>query len=141
MASANVELVRWIYAAWARGDFSSAEWAHPEIELVVADGPTPGSWTGRDGLAAGWRAIVSAFDGYRVEPVGYRQLGDERVLVLVRRRGHGKTSGLDLEAMTSTGATIFRLRDRQVIKLVLYFDSDHALADLSLVWDDDSPAP
>jgi hypothetical protein len=49
MASANVELARPIFAAFERGDFSSAEWAHPEIDYVVADGPLPGSWKGLAG--------------------------------------------------------------------------------------------
>jgi hypothetical protein len=32
--SANVDLVRSIMANWERGDYSSAEWAHPEIECL-----------------------------------------------------------------------------------------------------------
>jgi hypothetical protein len=31
MVSADVELVRSIYAVWQGGDYSSAEWAQPEI--------------------------------------------------------------------------------------------------------------
>jgi len=46
MASANVELVRSIFAAWERADFTSVEWADPAIEFVMADGPEPGNWLG-----------------------------------------------------------------------------------------------
>ena len=37
MTSANVELVRSIYAKWERGEYGSVEWAGSEIEYVFAD--------------------------------------------------------------------------------------------------------
>ena len=42
MVSANLDFVRSLFSVWERGDFSSAEWAHPEIEYAMADGPSAG---------------------------------------------------------------------------------------------------
>jgi len=109
MASANLKLVRSIYAAWERGDYGSAEWADPEIEYVFADGPTPGTWTGLAGMAEVWRDWLSAWDGLSVAAEEYRELDGERVLVLTLYTGRGKTSGLELAQMRTQGATMFHI--------------------------------
>jgi ketosteroid isomerase-like protein len=132
MASANVDLVRSIYAAWERGDYRSVGWAHPEIELVIADGPAPGSWTGLAGMAEGWGGLLSAWEEFRGEADEYRELDGEQVLVLTQFSGRGKTSGLDLEQIRSKGASLFHLGGGKVTRLVLYFDCERALADLGL---------
>src|SRR2546425_3783877 len=130
--SENLNLVRSIYAAWERGDYSSSEWAHPEIEVVIPDGPSPGSWTGLAGLAEGWRDFLSAWEDFRVEAQEYRELDNERVLVLDNFSGRGKTSGLELGEIRSKGLRLFHVRDGKVTKLVRYLERERALADLGL---------
>jgi len=131
--SANLDLVRSVHAAWERGDFSSVEWAHPEIEFVFADGPSPGSWTGVPAMAEAWRDFLSTWEDWRPEAQEYRELDDERVLVLVITvAGRGKTSGLEVGQLGAEGANLLHIRDGKVTKFVFYWDCDHALADLGL---------
>jgi ketosteroid isomerase-like protein len=131
--SANLDLVRSIRAAWERGDYGSTEWAHPEIEFAVVDGPSPGTWKGLAGMAKGMREALSAWRmGFRSQADEYRELDDERVLVLIEFRGRGKASGLDVEQLGTKGADVFHLRDGKVMRLVLYWDRDRAFADLGL---------
>ena len=132
MSREHVELVRSIFAAWERGDFSSSEWAHPDIQLTIADGPSPDSWTGAHRLAEGLGTILSAWDDWRVETDDVRELDDERVLMLGHLSGRGKTSGADLAQMRTTGASVMRIRDGMVTEMTLYWDHTHALADLGL---------
>jgi ketosteroid isomerase-like protein len=130
MPSANLELVRSIYADWERGDFGSAEWAHPEIEFVIVDGPEPGSWTGLAGMAAAGRERLSPWDNLRVEVDEYRELDGDRMLVLDHISGRGKKSGLGLGQMQTKGAHVFDIHDGKVIKLVFYNDRERALVEL-----------
>jgi len=130
--SANLDLVRSIYADWERGDFSSARWAHPQIEYVIADGPEPGSYRGLDAVTAAWRDRTIPWAHARVEAEKYRELDDERVLVLSHWAGRGKTSGMDLGQLGSKGASLFEIRDRKVTRIVAYWDRDRALADLGI---------
>jgi ketosteroid isomerase-like protein len=132
VSSANLALVRSICADWERGDYRSSEWAHPQIELVLADLPTAGSWTGVTAVVEAWGDFLDAWDGHHIEVEEYRELDDDRVLTLGAFRARGKASGVDLEQVRTNGANLFHLRDRKVTKLVVYFDRGHALADLGL---------
>jgi ketosteroid isomerase-like protein len=132
MASAKLDLVRSIYAAWERGDYGSAEWAHSEIEYVHADGALPGSWRGQAEMAEAWHDWLSAWEAYHTEADEYRELDDERVLVLAHASGRGRTSGLEVGQMRTKGASLFHVRGGKVTRLVNYFDQDHALVDLGL---------
>ena len=131
MPSANLDLVRSIYPAWERGDFTSTDWAHPEIEFVIADGPSPGTWTGLAGTAEAFRSSLNAWEDFRPEADEYRELDDGSVLVLLRAgSGRGKTSGLDIGQMRTRGANLFHFSGSKVTKLVVYLDCQRALTDL-----------
>jgi ketosteroid isomerase-like protein len=130
--SKNLDLVRSIYEDWGRGDYSSAEWAHPEIEWVFADGPAPGRWTGIAAAGEAWHDFLTAWEDYRPEVHEYRELDDGCVLVLVQHVGRGKASGVSTEGMKTPGANVFEFRSGTVTRLALYWNRERALADLGL---------
>lgn len=125
-------MVRSIYEDWERGDFSSADWAHPEIEVVFADGPEPGSWKGMASMAEGFRTLLSAWENLRAGADEYRELDHERVLVLDHRYLRGKRSRLEIEQTQTKGAAVFHIRDAKVVRLLIYYDRVRGLADLRL---------
>src|SRR5271166_6523371 len=100
-ASANLSSVRSISAAWERGDYSSVEWAHPDIEFVIADGPTAGRWTGIAGMEDGSRDFLGAWEEHHIVVKELREVDDERVLMLVRvvaRGGQDERTGARADA-------------------------------------------
>jgi len=132
MSQENVELVRAICAPWAGGDYGSAEWAHPDIDVVLPDGPTPGNWMGLAGMAQAYREFLSAWDDVRTDVEEFRDVDGESVLVLTHSSGRGKASGLELGPISAKTAVLFRFRGSKVAKLVLYWDRDRAYSDLGL---------
>ena len=132
MTSANLELVRSLYTAWGRGDWSSADWADPEIEFAAADALPPVSSKGLAGLAEAWREFLDPWEEWRVEPVEYRELDEERILVFIKLSGRGRTSGLEVDQMRAEGANLFHIRAGKVTRLVLYWNRERALADVGL---------
>ena len=131
MASEKLDIVCPIYEAWDRGDFSSAEWAHPEIEFVMPDGVSPTQAKGIAEMAAAWRSVLSAWTDFSVKAEAYREIDETRVLVLTCNRGRGKSSGVDVGEI-ARGANILHIQNGKVTRLVAYWERDHAFADLAL---------
>jgi ketosteroid isomerase-like protein len=130
MSRENVAIARSIYAAWSRGDFSSLDWADPEIEYVIVDGPEPGSCRGRAAMAETMHGILNPWENARIEADEYIELDDEHVFVLNHLSGRGKTSSLDVGQMKRNGAAILHIRHGKVTRYASYNDRDRALADL-----------
>jgi ketosteroid isomerase-like protein len=130
VASTNLDIVRSIYAAWERGDYTSADWADPQIEFAFADGPEPGSWRGISNMSRRYSEWLSGWKDFSAAPEEYIVVDEKRILVLVHNRGRGRMSGLALDERSV--ANFFEISGGKVIRLVLYWNRNHALADLGL---------
>ena len=127
--SENLDLVRSIFVGWERGDFSSSEWADPDIEYVIADGREPSTFKGRAGLAEAMHTLFRDVEDVRGEAEEYRELDAEHVLALGRGFGRGKLSGVPASARN---AEVFEVHEAKVTRVVVYYERDRALADLGL---------
>ena len=131
-ASSNLDLVRSICEAWERGDFRTVDWAHPQIEWVMIDGPTPGQRTGSASAAGEFGAFLSVWEHLQIAAESYRELDDSRVLAFTRFSGRGKSSGFEIADTGSEGAHMFHLEAGKVVRVDAYWDRHRALADLRL---------
>src|SRR6266480_3545665 len=95
--SENLDLVRSIYAATGRGDYlGAAAFLHPDIEFTGVGGPEVAEARGLVALADQWRDFLDSWEDFRVVADTYRELDDSRFLVVFRRSGRGKVSGLEI---------------------------------------------
>ena len=68
-------------------------------------------------MAKGCAIGSSAWEDFRIEAEEFRELDDERIFVLDRCSGSGKTSGLDVARMGSEGIGLFHVRDGKVTQV------------------------
>jgi len=132
--SENLDLVRSLHRdRFERGEFfAHAEWAHPEIECVMVDGPIPDSGRGLAGMARVWQDFLAAYDDFSVTVEEYREIDARRVLVLLRFSGRGRASGLEIGSMSTRNAAVYSIEGGLVHRLALYWDRERAFADLGL---------
>jgi ketosteroid isomerase-like protein len=132
VVSPNLELVKSIFAEWERGDWSSVDWADPEIEFEMIGGLNTGRWRGSGPMWEAWATTLRAWEDLRAIPDEFRELDDGRVLVFLRNEGRGRGSGIEIGEISTKAANIFTVRDGKVTSLILYWDRDRAIADLGL---------
>jgi hypothetical protein len=137
--SANLDLVHSIFTDWERGDFSSMDWANPDIDFVFADGPEPGSHLGRAAMQELFGRWLNSFADFRLLADRVTEVDEQRILALTHVGGQGKASGLNLALAGSAFAHVFELRGGKVARLVVHFNRDRALAELGLASEGDTP--
>jgi ketosteroid isomerase-like protein len=117
--SSNLELVRSIYADWERGDFSRIDWADPEIEYAIADGPDPGTVRGLAAMTGRAREQLRPAKDLKLMPLEIRELDDERVLVLIGSSARGKSSGIEIQFQQTH---VLRVRDGKIAQITIHYE-------------------
>jgi ketosteroid isomerase-like protein len=131
MSPENVEIVRGLYEAWARGDKSYLELADPEIEVEVVSTDTvefAGAYRGHAGLRKMLAAFWDFFDDPRVEVDECIPVGDE-VVVAVHFYARGKRSGAEVDMRRGQ---VWTLRDGKVVRWRLFASWRDALEAVGL---------
>jgi ketosteroid isomerase-like protein len=124
--SENVEIVKRIFDAWGRGDFTSTDWADPEIEFTIP-GPDVDVHRGVEAMGRAWRDWLGVFHEVSIVGQEFRAVGD-KVVVSQVFRGKGKGSGVPIDELP--GGAVLTLRDGKVTRFEGHTTFEGALASL-----------
>ncbi len=124
MSEENLEAVRGLYRALARGDFAAAGelFADEILFEPMSDGRQ--AFVGRRAVAQQMREFLSHWDDFRISAQDFRPVCDS-VVVTERQRGRGKASGVETE---STFYAVWTFRAGRVIRVRWETDEAAALA-------------
>jgi ketosteroid isomerase-like protein len=111
----NVEIVRRMLEAYARGSFAAAaEFAYPDLEMrFSASHPLSGTFSGA-GAAQAMTDFVKSFDDLRGEAEQIIDADDDRVAVIYRQRGRPRGSMIEFNELWGI---VFTLRDGKVARM------------------------
>jgi ketosteroid isomerase-like protein len=109
MAQEDLEAARDGFRALAQDGYEALlERAHPEFEMTTPVGLAvePQTYRGREGLSRWFTSFYEVMDDIRVEPEGFEDLGESRVMAKTTLRARGQRSGLETEQRTAMVITI-----------------------------------
>ncbi len=134
MSQENVALLKWLIDAFNRRDYAEvASKLHEDVEWVpavhYAMSHADNEFRGVEGF---WRWIAATDEAMSVFEIGaeaYRDLRDDRVLLLGVLTGRGRASGAEVRAELGQ---VFTFRDGQVVSYRGYLDRAEALEAVGL---------
>ena len=135
MSQQNVEIVRELMALRERALESGEPTTHtdllaPDFEIDLSRRVfNPAVYHGIDGVARLNDEIRDVWEEFRVVPEQFIDAGD-RVVVMEKVRGRGRSSGVEVE--TPTYATIWTLRDGRATRVQVAVDPNEALKAVGL---------
>jgi ketosteroid isomerase-like protein len=131
MSQANVEIATRVIDAFNRRDVDGIfECVNPDVEWFPAMSVTfGGGLRGREGIESYVREVSDTWEEYRVVGQDFRDLGEDRVLVLSRVEGRGAGSGglVDTEM-----GQVYDFRDGRIAQVRTYLDHGQALKAVGL---------
>jgi ketosteroid isomerase-like protein len=127
MSGKRLEIVSGLYEATTSRHFDTArQYFGEDVVLVVGNevSTEAGTYRGREEVSGWFARWFNAFaPDYQLEIEEIRDLGD-RVFVVQRHHGRGRTSGVPVEMRNGT---LISLRDGKVVRIEIYGDPDEAL--------------
>jgi uncharacterized protein len=128
MSQENVEAMRRVYEAMARGDFWAArEVFGPEIEWSWSPSMSGltgvGIYHGIEGVEAATRDVLEAWDWFWQEAEEFIEVGDD---VVIQVRMHGRLKGSNREIEVTAGH-VWTFRDARVVRFKAFDTPTEAL--------------
>jgi ketosteroid isomerase-like protein len=115
MSQENVELVQRLLEVYNERSFEdNVDLVNPEVVLDLSRGELPdgASYTGHSEFLDFAKAWEEGFESEQIEAEEILDAGD-RVVAIVRHRGRGRLSGIDVD---QTFAMVWTLRDGQAVR-------------------------
>ena len=124
MSQENVEIVRRCGEAFDHGDYQAAlDALDPEIEYDLSHFPEGRVYHAHEGVREAFRIWLGTWEDYHQERVEIID-ADDQVVVVVRERGRGTGSGLEV---VREGYAVWMLRNGKALRIRFYPSKGTAL--------------
>jgi hypothetical protein len=126
VSAENVAVVRRSFEFFERGELP-LEVVHPDIRIDnIPESPLPGPYFGHIGLEKWWMDIVDAVPGFRLQLEDVIDVGDERVIAIVR------TFGSELIEQMPSWAVVHWVSHGLIVRVAGYLRKEEALKAVGL---------